>query len=274
MSEKKERKEDSIIVKGDKQRKGARVRKNLRPFLFNKQKQQGNFMSNNQKKKQKRPEHFSLRNVKPLTDNQQTTFESWAQNQNLLLHGVAGTGKTYISLYLALQEVLQSDSVFNNITIVRSTVPSRDMGFLPGKVEEKAKIYEEPYREICDNLFGRGDGYDILKTRKMVNFTTTSFLRGITFRDSIIIVDECQNMKMQELDTVITRVGDNSRIIFCGDFRQTDLEREKEKAGLHTFMRILENTGVFDRIEFGVEDIVRSGLVKAYILSKLELGIT
>jgi len=190
-----------------------------------------------------------------------------------LLHGVAGTGKTYISLYLALQEVLKPDSKFDSVTIVRSTVPSRDMGFLPGKVDEKSKVYEDPYRDICDNLFGRGDGYDILKTKKMVNFTTTSFLRGITFRDSIVIVDECQNMKMQELDTVITRMGDTARIIFCGDFRQTDLEREREKEGLHTFMRVLDNTDFFDRIEFGVEDIVRSGLVKAYILSKLELGV-
>jgi len=228
-------------------------------------------MSNH--KKQKQPQHFSLRHVTPLTSNQQATFESWHQNQNLLLHGVAGTGKTYISLFLALKEILKPDSTFTSIIIVRSTVPSRDMGFLPGKVDEKSKVYEDPYRDICDNLFGRGDGYDILKTKRLVNFTTTSFLRGTTFRDSIVIVDECQNMKLQELDTVVTRMGDNSRIVFCGDFRQTDLEREKERAGLHSFMRILDHTDLFDRIEFGPEDIVRSGLVKAYILAKLELGI-
>lgn len=258
------------IVKGDKRR--ARVRKDLRPSCFHNH-PQGNLMSNNQKK-QKQPQHFSLRHVKPLTVNQQSTFESWYQDQNLLLHGVAGTGKTYISLYLALKEVLKPDSQFNNIIIVRSTVPSRDMGFLPGKVDEKAKIYEEPYRDICDDLFGRGDGYDILKTKRMVQFTTTSFLRGMTFRDAIVIVDECQNMVMQELDTIITRMGDNSRIIFCGDFRQTDLQKEKEKAGLHAFMRVLDHTALFDRVEFGPEDIVRSGLVKAYILAKLELGVS
>ena len=248
---------------------GAGTRKGACPFHFKNPK--GNYMSNH--KKQKQPQHFSLRHVKPLTINQQATFESWYQDQNLLLHGVAGTGKTYISLYLALQEVLKPSSNFNSVTIIRSTVPSRDMGFLPGKVDEKAKVYEEPYRDICDDLFGRGDGYDILKTKRMVQFATTSFLRGVTFRDSIVIVDECQNMKLQELDTVITRMGDNARIVFCGDFRQTDLEREKEKAGLHTFMNILDNTELFDRVEFGVEDIVRSGLVKQYILSKLDLGI-
>lgn len=225
-------------------------------------------------KKQKRPEHFSLRNVKPLNYAQQTTFDAWYADQHLLLHGVAGTGKTFLSLYLALKEILRPDSQYDQIIIVRSTVPSRDMGFLPGKVDEKSKVYEEPYREICDDLFGRGDGYDILKMRKLVHFTTTSHLRGLTFKNCIVIVDECQNMIMQELDTVVTRVGDNCRVIFSGDFRQTDLQKEKEKSGLHTFLRILDDTKYFERIEFGPDDIVRSGLVKAYILSKLELGIT
>lgn len=247
----------------------AGVRKDSGCFHFRNPK--GNSMST--KKKQKQPQHFSLRHVKPLNDSQQAVFESWYQNQNLLLHGVAGTGKTYLSLYLALKEILDTDN-FNQVVIIRSTVPSRDMGFLPGKIEEKAKVYEEPYHDICDDLFGRGDGYDILKMKKLVHFTTTSHLRGMTFKDSIVIVDECQNMVMQELDTIITRMGENSRIIFCGDFRQTDLQKDKEKAGLHKFMQILERTEVFDKIEFGPDDIVRSGLVKAYILAKLELGIS
>lgn len=223
-------------------------------------------------KPQQQP-HFALRHVKPLTMNQQLTFEAFYENKHLLLHGVAGTGKTFISLHLALKEVLRPDTEFKRVVIVRSVVPSRDMGFLPGNVREKAKIFEDPYKEICDDLFGRGDGYDILKLKRLVEFTTTSHLRGMTFRDAIVIVDECQNMILSELDTVITRMGDNSRILFCGDFRQTDLQREREKSGLHTFMKILDNTGSFARIEFGVDDIVRSGLVKEYIISKLELGI-
>ena len=224
------------------------------------------------KRSRKQPQHFSLRDVKPLTVNQQETFESWYQGQNLLLHGVAGTGKTFISLYLALEEILRN-SYYNKIIVIRSVVPSRDMGFLPGNAREKSRIYEEPYKEICDDLFGRGDGYDILKMKRMVEFTTTSFLRGMTFNNAIVIVDECQNMIMQELDTVITRMGDNSRIVFCGDFRQTDLQKEKEKSGLHTFMNILQGLSCFDRIEFGTDDIVRSGVVRDYILSKLQLGI-
>lgn len=224
------------------------------------------------KRSRKQPQHFSLRDIKPLTVNQQETFESWYEGQNLLLHGVAGTGKTFVSLYLALEEILRN-TYYNKVIVVRSVVPSRDMGFLPGNAKEKARIYEEPYKEICDDLFGRGDGYDVLKMKHMVEFTTTSFLRGMTFKDAIVIVDECQNMIMQELDTVITRMGDNSRIIFCGDFRQTDLQKEKEKSGLHTFMSILGSLSCFDKIEFDTDDIVRSGIVRDYILSKLELGI-
>jgi len=232
-------------------------------------------MSNKKKITRKAPQqqHFSLRDVRPLTVNQQNTFESWYQGQNLLLHGVAGTGKTYISLFLALEEVLRGKSPYKQIVIVRSVVPSRDMGFLPGTITEKTKIFESPYKEICDELFGRGDGYDILRLKRLVEFTTTSHLRGTTFHDAIVIVDECQNMIMSELDTVITRMGDNSKIVFCGDFRQTDLQRQVEKAGLQTFMSILDEIQSFDKIEFGVEDIVRSGLVKEYIISKLELGV-
>lgn len=220
---------------------------------------------------QQQQNHFSLRTISPLTINQSLTFKAFEQGKHLLLHGVAGTGKTYISLYLALNEVLNK-SRYKQIVIIRSVVPSRDMGFLPGSAKEKARVYEEPYKMICDDLFGRGDGYDILKIKHMLDFTTTSFLRGITFNDAIIIVDECQNMIQQELDTVMTRVGNNCRIVFSGDFRQTDLAKHEEKRGLLTFMNILDRMSCFDKIEFGKEDIVRSALVKSYIISKLELG--
>ena len=199
------------------------------------------------------------------------TFRSFFEGKNLLLHGVAGTGKTYISLYLALNEVLKGNNGLEKIIILRSVVPSRDMGFLPGNIKEKTRVFEDPYREICDDLFGRGDGYDILKNKFLINFATTSYLRGITFRNAIIIVDESQNMNYHELDTVITRIGDNCRVIFCGDFRQSDLLKQ-ERTGLIDFMKIIDKMGCFDKIEFGVHDIVRSALVKNYIVSKMELG--
>ena len=220
---------------------------------------------------QQQQNHFSLRTISPLILNQSSTFKAFEQGKHLLLHGVAGTGKTYISLYLALNEVLNK-SRYKQIVIIRSVVPSRDMGFLPGTAKDKARVYEDPYKMICDDLFSRGDGYEILKTKRLVDFNTTSFLRGVTFNDAIIIVDECQNMIGQELDTVMTRVGNNCRIVFCGDFRQTDLAKHEEKRGLLTFMNILDKMSCFEKIEFGKEDIVRSALVKSYIISKLELG--
>lgn len=219
-------------------------------------------------------QHFSLRKIHPLTDNQENTFRAYDSGQNLMLHGVAGTGKTYISMYLALEEVLKPNSKYNKIVVIRSVVPSRDMGFLPGSAKEKAKVYEEPYKEICDDLFGRGDGYDILRMKGLVEFATTSFLRGVTFRDAIVIVDEFQNMNLAELDTVITRIGNNCKIIFCGDIRQSDFVKREEKQGMLTFMKIIDRMNIFQKIEFEVADIVRSALVKNYIISKLEVGIT
>ena len=217
--------------------------------------------------------HFELRKINPLTPNQQKTFDAYDKGQNLILHGFAGTGKTFISLYLALEEVLESSTLYDKIIIVRSVVPSRDVGFLPGNIKEKTRVYEEPYKEICDDLFGRGDGYDILKMRNIINFTTTSFLRGLTFNNAIVIVDELQNMTFGELDTVMTRLGDRSKIMFCGDFRQTDLTNEKDKSGILSFINITKRMNRFEYIEFEKTDIVRSGLFRDYIIQRTEMGI-
>jgi phosphate starvation-inducible protein PhoH len=218
-------------------------------------------------------QHFELRTIKPLTPNQEKAFQAYRQNYHLSLHGYAGTGKTFCALYLALNQILTGESAYAKIVIVRSVVPSRDMGFLPGSMKEKIAVYEEPYREICDSLFGRGDGYEILKMKGLVQFTTTSFLRGTTFNKSIVILDEAQNLTFQEADTVMTRMGDESRIMICGDFRQTDLNKPYDKEGITQLMRITNRINTFQNIEFDKEDIVRSGLVKSYIIQKSELGI-
>ncbi len=215
--------------------------------------------------------HFELKEIQPLTENQGRTFDAYDDGKNLLIHGFAGTGKTFISLYLALETILTNKTKYDKIIIVRSVVPSRDMGFLPGTIAEKAQVYEEPYKEICDTLFGRGDGYQILKLKNLIHFTTTSFLRGLTFNNAIVIVDEIQNMQFSEIDTVMTRLGDNSKVIFCGDFRQTDFKRDEEKSGLFKFMQILGRMSNFEHIEFAQEDIVRSGIVKDYIIKKSKL---
>lgn len=218
-------------------------------------------------------QHFKLKKISPLTENQKLGFSAWANGDNLMLHGLAGTGKSFISLYLAFKELFQNNSYYKNIVIIRSVVPTRDMGFLPGNLKEKAKVYELPYQSICTELFDRGDSYELLKTKRVVDFMTTSFIRGNTFHDSIIIVDEVNNMTFHELDSVITRLGNNCRIIMCGDYRQSDLKTH-EKDGLLTFMSVVNKMSAFYHIDFGIDDIVRSGLVKEYIIAKNELGLT
>jgi len=216
------------------------------------------------KKKHLSSVNFDLREIEPLTRNQLKAFES---NQHLVLHGLAGTGKTFISSYLAYDDMIKYK--FQKLVIIRSAVPTRDIGFLPGTEKEKASVYEEPYKDIANDLFGRGDAYEILKQKRLVEFMTTSFIRGITLRDAVILIDECQNMSFHELDSIITRMGENCRIIFCGDFRQADLKGN----GIKDFFQILKRMQVFTFIEFEVEDIVRSDFVKTYIIAKNELDL-
>ena len=217
--------------------------------------------------------NFRLKNIEPLTENQRLTFEKYHDGKNLLLHGIAGTGKSFLSIYLSLQNILSDPSRYKKLIIVRSVVPTRDMGFLPGTNKEKTKVYEAPYLAIFSELFGRGDAYDYLKNKGLVDFISTSFIRGITLNDCIIVVDEIANMTLHELDSVITRVGKNCKVIFCGDFRQSDFTKEHEKNGLTDFMRILQRMKSFDYIDFTEHDIVRSAMVKEYIIAKDRLKI-
>lgn len=207
--------------------------------------------------------NFSLKEVEPLTRGQLQVFDS---DKHLLLHGCAGTGKTYISLYLALDDIIKKH--YNKVIIIRSAVSTREIGFLPGTESEKAKIYEQPYIAMFEELFDRGDDpYGQLKQRDVVYFMTTSYLRGITLDNAVVLVDECQNMTFHELDSIITRIGHNCRVIFCGDFFQSDLKGN----GLTKFMEILTKMHEFDFIEFGINDIVRSDLVKSYLITKYGL---
>ena len=213
-----------------------------------------------------------LRKINPITPNQIKTFDSFENNNNLFLHGYAGTGKTFIATYLSLREIL-SGNEFDKLTIIRSAVPSRDMGFMPGSLTEKTRLFEAPYHEIVNDLFGRGDAYEILKIKRKVEFLTTSYIRGTTMDRSIILVDECQNMVFQELNTIITRVGSSSKIIFCGDYRQTDLNSRNELSGITYFSKIIKTMNYFNFIEFNEKDIVRSALVKDYIIKKEAIDI-
>jgi phosphate starvation-inducible protein PhoH len=212
----------------------------------------------------------SMKVIEPLTDNQKLFFDAYEKSNIMLLHGVAGTGKTYIALYHALEEALDKTNPYRRVIVVRSAVPSRDIGHLPGDEKEKSEVYTEPYVEVCQDLFGRHDAYQRLEEQGVVKFLITSFVRGITLDDSVIIVDECQNMTDMELNSIITRVGDRSKIIFCGDFRQTDLYKKTDMSGLKKFMAIADMMPSFKTFEFGVEDIVRSAIVKEYIIARLD----
>tara|TARA_R110000824_G_scaffold98131_3_gene234254 strand:+ start:12257 stop:13003 length:747 start_codon:yes stop_codon:yes gene_type:complete len=209
-----------------------------------------------------------LYQIEPLTDNQQKFFQLYKETNFIILHGVAGTGKTYIALYKALEEVLSRGKTNQKVVLVRSAVPSRDIGHLPGDEQEKTAVYERPYSEICEHLFGKKDAYQRLSEQHNICFMNTSFVRGITLDDSIIIVDECQNMTDMELNSIITRVGQKSKIIFCGDFRQTDLYKKHEQSGLKKFMVIADMMPHAKSVEFYNEDIVRSKLVKQYIVAR------
>ena len=212
-----------------------------------------------------------LKTFDPLTDNQKKFFDAYKRGDYFIaLHGVAGTGKTFCAMYRALEEVLDKSNPFNKIIVVRSAVQSREIGHLPGDVTEKMEIYQQPYRQICHTLFDRKDAWDRLEEQGYVQFISTSFIRGMSFDDAIIIVDECQNMNYEEIDTVMTRVGYRSKIIWCGDYRQTDLRKNNDKSGILKFFDIAYHMSAFTRIEFVVDDIVRSSLVKDYIVAKLK----
>ena len=220
-----------------------------------------------------------LSTIKPVTDSQKLVFESWKKGMNQFLFGCAGTGKTFISLYLALQEVLKNETPYDKVIVVRSLIPTREIGFLPGDEEDKAALYQVPYSNMMQFMFEQPNEqafsmlYDGLKAQGSFYFLSTSFLRGLTFDNSIIIVDECQNLNFHELDTIITRVGQDSKIFFCGDFGQSDLTRLNEKNGLMNFLQILQEMNEFNCTEFDIGDIVRSGFVRSYLIQKTKLGM-
>jgi predicted ribonuclease YlaK len=214
---------------------------------------------------------FSMRNISPMTTTQEDMFDSYRAGYNIAAIGTAGTGKTMCGLYLGLSDILNDDN-YDQVIIVRSAVQTREQGFMPGTQAQKEAVYSVPYADIVNNLFGRGDAWEILKQKHSVKFMTSSFVRGLTFDNSIIIVDECQSMTYHELDSIITRVGETSRIIFCGDTAQDDLATSRNRndtSGLGDFINVLKRMDhSFKVVQFGIEDIVRSGLVKEYIIAK------
>ena len=217
--------------------------------------------------------------VEPLTPNQERIFKAWDEGKHLFIYGCAGTGKTFCALYKALYDSLKSTPAYERVYLVRSLVATREIGFLPGDHEDKSSLYQIPYKNMVKYMFEMGNDNDFemlygqLKAQESIKFWSTSFLRGVTLDNSVIIIDEIHNLNFHELDSIITRVGENSRIVFCGDAMQTDLVKDREKNGIHDFMRILElMPDDFEMVEMGIDDICRSGLVRNYLLAKHASG--
>ena len=236
-------------------------------------------MTAKQMKRRKPINQDLMRDIEPLTDNQRQLFESYDSGKNIVAYGCAGTGKTFITLYNALQEVLDERTPYEKIYIVRSLVATREIGFLPGDHEDKSSLYQIPYKNMVKYMFSMPTDSDFemlygnLKTQGTISFWSTSFIRGTTLDNAIVIVDEFQNLNFHELDSIITRSGENSKIMFCGDATQSDLIKANEKNGIGDFMKILRIMPSVDIVEFGVDDIVRSGLVKEYLLAKMDIGV-
>ena len=238
-----------------------------------------NGMSKKMMKRKKPINQNYFLDISPLTENQKMFFDEWSKQQNLFAYGAAGTGKTFIALYLALKDVMDEETPYDKVYIVRSLVSTREIGFLPGTHDDKSELYQVPYKNMVRSMFHMPDQssfdmlYDNLKGQETISFWSTSFLRGTTLDDAIVIVDECQNLNFHELDSIMTRVGQDSKIVFCGDINQSDLQRTNERNGILDFQRILQGMEEFSEIEFGISDIVRSGLVKSYLISKLSLNL-
>ena len=237
-------------------------------------------MSNKQLKRKKPVNSDVMVDIKPLTDSQEKVFDAYQKGKNIFAYGCAGTGKTFIALYLALKDVLDQMTPYENVYIVRSLVSTREIGFLPGDHEDKSFLYQIPYKHMVKYMFEMASDsefemlYGALKTQETIKFWSTSFIRGTTLDNSIILVDEMQNLNFHELDSIITRVGENSKILFCGDASQSDLTKTNERNGILDFMKIIASMeDDFASVEFGLDDIVRSGLVRKYLFAKLALNM-
>ena len=211
-----------------------------------------------------------IKHIQPLTPTQEDMFHAWYNDKHICAHGSAGTGKTFLALYLAINEIIQKRQ--SKIIIIRSAVPTRDVGYLPGTLEEKTALYELPYHDIMWELVGRASTYQDMKDAGVIEFMTTSFIRGLTWDNAVIVVEEGENMTFHEIDSIMTRIGENSRVIFTGDMKQTDLDGKKNGiSGMNDALKVFANIEEFELVKFNKYDIVRSDFVKSWIIASEEV---
>lgn len=216
-----------------------------------------------------------LKNIKPISSAQRMLFESYlAHDNHVVANGFPGTGKTYLSFWLGLNSVLSPDEPQDRIIVVRSAVPARDIGFLPGDAKEKMAPFEVAYKDIVHDLIGKSTSYEDMCEAGKIEFMPTSFLRGLTWDNAVVILDEIQNLTWQEIHTVMTRIGKNTRVLVCGDVSQNDLQNKRnEETGIGNFLTVAERMNTFDIVNFTKHDVVRSGFVKDWILAKEDLAL-
>lgn len=208
-------------------------------------------------------------NVKPLTKNQQLTFHLYSEGYSLILNGFAGCGKTFMAIYLALNELLDPESPYEKLLIVRSASPTKQQGFLPGTLEEKQAIFEMPYPPIFDKLFKKKNQYKFMKEAGLVEFESTSYMRGVTLDNTIVIFDEVSSATYHEISTIITRLGKDAKLIFCGDTLQNDLVYDRNlQSGYEKFISIANMMPDFRAVHFKVDDCVRSDFVKSFLVAE------
>lgn len=224
--------------------------------------------NNNDAKNSKRKLRYSIQDIKhwkPKTANQKKIVTEYHADQNICATGSVGTGKTFVAIALAMQDVLDGSQLVDKLMVIRSCVPTRDSGFIPGNMDEKCAPYEEPYEDIVNEIFEYHLAWDDLKTLGYIEFRPTTYLRGLTWNNAVILIDEPQNMNFSELMSVVTRAGINSKIIMCGDTNQVDLNPRKEESGYDDWLKIAETIKLFSIIDFVAADIVRCPLVKEII---------
>lgn len=233
-------------------------------------------ITNSQPQLRKQFHQKDLIKYQPITKTQEKLFETFEEfpNKSMFLYGSPGTGKTFLATYLALQQILDNTTGFDKILYIRNPVQTgENIGFTPGTPEEKISLYEQPYASIFEEMFGWENSWQNCKKLGIVEFCIPNFLRGTTFKNTIVIVDECQSMSFHTINTIVTRIGQDSKIILCGDESQNDLIGNKYKnyeisSGFNKTLNIVKKiTQHFSIIEFKTNDVIRSELVKDWIIN-------
>ena len=212
-----------------------------------------------------------VNNFAPKTSNQNLFYNIIGddETQLILCHGIAGTGKTYVSVYKALQDVLRRGTPYKKLIIINPTVDVGNedkLGFLPGELSAKIQQYNESTFTILDKIIGKARATKMISDGKL-EIGVLNFLRGVNLENCYVILDEAQNVSPMQIKTLMTRISDNCKMIIQGDMSQCDKYKTNgatnyEKSGFYdVWFRLKGVKGVY-HMAFNREDCVRHPLVK------------